>query len=153
MGKKFRKKTSAKFLAIVRAKTTAVNNNQEGLIAKENEIPLTENDRIIYIYKLNKIRKMIEITTVSYVSLIKGEWITIVRYDNDPSHNVKLHVHITNSYQNRDDAPSWVNVRQKGSVRRLHTWAVEDLKNKFESYKKKFLKRSGFKDEDIDNRP
>ncbi len=88
---------------------------------------------------------MMEISTVSYNSLIKGEWITIVRYDNDPSHNVRLHAHITNSFQDRSDAISWENVRQRGTVRRLHTWAVEDLKNKYETYKKKFLKRSGIK--------
>lgn len=113
------------------------------------EIILSDKDRITYIYKLNSRRKMIEITSVSYVSLIKNEWVTIVYYDNDPSHNVNLHVHITNSFQDRNDAPTWRNVRQRGTVRRLHTWAVEDLKGKYEAYKRNFLRRSGFSENDI----
>lgn len=145
-----RRKDLSKYLAQIRAQKVIINNSED-LTPVEREIPLSEKDRIIYIYKLSEARKMMEIATVSYVSLIKGEWVTIVRYDNDPSHDVKLHVHITNSFQDRNDVPSWANVRQKGTVRRLHTWAVEDLKNNYEVYKKKFLKRSGLKNEDIDN--
>ncbi len=151
MGKKFRKRIPAKLFARVRALKTIVSEDQKDFTQVENEIPLSDRDRIIYIYMLNTRRKMVEIINVSYVSLIKREWVTIVRYDNDSSHNAKLHVHITNSFRDRNDAPSWVNVRQKGTVRRLHTWAVEDLKNNYEQYKKKFLKRSEFKYEDIDN--
>jgi hypothetical protein len=120
---------------------------KDSLKSIKNEIIITETDRIVYAYKQDSRRKMIEITTVAYTSLIKNEWITIVYYDNDKSHSVKLHVHITDSFYDRNDAPTSQNVRQKGTVRRLHTWAVEDLKNNWNIYKDKFLKRSKLRNE------
>lgn len=108
----------------------------------EAEIYLGETDKIVYVNKLLKTRRMVEITTVAYASLIKGEWITIVYYDNEPSHGVNLHVHITDNITDRNNAATTDGVRQKGTVRRLHTWAVENLKNNWIYFKRAFLKRS-----------
>lgn len=122
---------------------------EEQFTKTEAEIFLGETDKIVYINKLLKTRKMVEITTVAYVSLIKGEWITLVYYDNEPSHGVNLHVHITDNYIDRNNAATTDGVRQRGSVRRLHTWAVENLKNNWVFYKHAFLRRSKLKISDV----
>lgn len=115
----------------------------------EAEIYLGETDKIVYVNKLLKTRRMVEITTVAYSSLIKGEWITIVYYDNEPSHGVSLHVHITDNFTDRKDASTTDGVRQRGTVRRLHTWAVENLKNNWIYFKRAFLKRSKLRASEI----
>lgn len=122
---------------------------EKQFIERKTEIFFGETDKIVYINKLLKTRKMVEITTVAYVALIKGKWITLVYYDNEPSHEVNLHVHITDNFSDRNDAATTDGVRQKGSVRRLHTWAVEDLKNNWIYYKRAFLKRSKLRMSDI----
>ncbi len=113
------------------------------LVKKQHEFNMTLTDRIINTYKIDSRNVKREITSVSYECLIKGKWVTIVYYDNDESHNDRLHVHFKISYQNQEyDAPQSKYVRQKGTVRRLNTWAVEDLKNNYAIYKRKFFKRS-----------
>lgn len=123
--------------------------SKEQFIKTEAEIFLGETDKIVYVNKRLNTRKMVEVTTVAYTSLIKGEWITLVYYDNEPSHGVSLHVHITDNCNDRNDAATTDSVRQKGSIHRLHTWAVENLKNNWIFYKRAFLKRSKLKISDI----
>lgn len=122
---------------------------EKQFIETETEIFLGETDKIVYVNKLLKTRRMVGITTVAYASLIKKKWITLVYYDNEPSHGVNLHVHITDNFTDRNDAATTDGVRQKGSVRRLHTWAVENLKNNWIYYKRAFLKRSKLRITDI----
>lgn len=106
---------------------------------------MTPTDRIVNTYMIDAKGTKREITSISYEYLVNGEWTTILYYDNDKSHNDRLHVHHKVSYQNQDyEAPRSENVRQKGTVRRLNTWAVEDLKSNYISYKRKFFKRSKF---------
>ncbi len=119
------------------------------LVKKQHEFNITPTDRVINTYKVDSEKIKREITSVSYECLINGEWVTIVYYDNDKSHNDRLHVHFKISYQNQEyEAPQSKNVRQKGTVRRLNTWAVEDLKNNYIIYKRKFFKRSNLREID-----
>ena len=118
-------------------------------VKSEAEIYLGDSDKIVYINKKLKSRKMVEVTTVAYVSLIKGDWITLIYYDNEPSHGVNLHVHITDNFDDRNDAATATGVRQKGTVHRLHTWAVENLKDNWIYYKRAFLRRSKLRISDI----
>ncbi len=122
---------------------------REEPVKSEAEIYLGESDKIVYVNKKLKTKKMVEITTVAYSSLIKGEWITLVYYDNDPSHEVNLHVHITDNFADRSDAATTAGVRQRGTVHRLHTWAVENLKDNWIYYKRAFLRRSKLRMSDI----
>lgn len=110
---------------------------------------MTPTDRVINTYKIDLKGTKREIASVSYECLIKGDWVTILYYDNDSSHDDKLHVHFKISYQNQEyEAPRSQYVRQRGTVRRLNTWAVEDLKNNYISYKAKFFTRSKISDID-----
>lgn len=113
------------------------------------DIYFGDTDKIVYVNKKIKTKKMVEITTVAYASYIKGEWITIIYYDNEPSHKVNMHVHVTDNLYDRNDVITTVGVRQRGSVHRLHTWAVEDLKTNWMNYKRAFLKRSKIKFSEI----
>lgn len=113
------------------------------LVKKQHELYMTSTDRISNTYMVDATGIKREITSVSYECLINGEWVTIVYYDNDESHDDRLHVHFKVSYQNQEyDAPQSKYVRQRGTIRRLNTWAVDDLKNNYMIYKRKFLKRS-----------
>lgn len=122
---------------------------EKQFVERDAEIFLGETDKIVYVHKLLKTREMVEITTVAYASLIKNEWITLVYYDNEPSHGANLHVYITDNFTDRNDAATTDGVRQKGSVHKLHTWAVENLKNSWIYYKRAFLKRSKLRMSDI----
>ena len=113
------------------------------LVKKQHELYMTPTDRAVNTYMVDAKGVKREITSVSYECLIKGRWVTIVYYDNDESHDDRLHAHFKISIQNPEyEVPQSKNVRQKGTVRRLNTWAVEDLKNNYLTYKRKFLKRS-----------
>lgn len=126
-----------------------VSRKSKPLIKKQHELYLTPTDRIVNTYMIDSKGIKREITSVSYDYLIKDDWATIVYYDNDESHDDRLHVHFKISYQKQDyEAPQQKYVRQKGTVRRLNTWAVEDLKNNYIHYKRKFLKRSNLSELD-----
>ena len=119
------------------------------LVKKQHDLYLTPTDRVVNTYMIDSRKIKREITSVSCECLIKGEWVTIVYYDNDESHNDRLHVHFKVSYKNQEyETPQSKNVRQKGTVRRLNTWAVEDLKDNYIIYKRKFFKRSNLNELD-----
>lgn len=110
------------------------------------EISLTSSDKITYSYKRDKNRTIVEVTNVSYEIKIKENWITIVRYDS--SHGY-LHRHMLISILNQSDTPTTFGVRKKGTHDIWLTWAINDIKKRFEEYKKGFLKRSELKSIDI----
>lgn len=121
----------------------------KALVKKQHEFNMTPTDRVVNSYKIDSRKIKREITSVSYECLVNDKWVTIVYYDNDESHNDRLHVHFKISYQNQDyEAPQSKNVRQKGTVKRLNTWAVEDLKNNYIIYKRKFFERSNLNELD-----
>lgn len=149
MRKKFRKSKNHKILATIRATNTKIIDKDKSFIKKHHELYMTSSDRIANTYMIDSKGVKREITTVSYECLIKGEWVTIVYYDNDESHNDKLHVHFKVSLQNQEyEAPQSKSVRQRGTVRRLNTWAVEDLKSHYIEYRRKFFKRSNLNEMD-----
>lgn len=103
------------------------------------EIFLTHEDRITYLYKRNSNKEITEVTNVSYEIFIDDEWITIVRYDS--SHG-ELHCHRRVSLEDPQDTPTTLGVKKKGSHNNWLTWAINDIKERFEDYKRGFLKRS-----------
>ena len=103
------------------------------------EIILTHEDRITYLYKRGPNREIIEVTNVSYEILINEEWTTIIRYDS--SHG-ELHRHKKVSLEDDRDTPTTIGVKKKGSHGNWLTWAIADIKSRFEDYKRGFLKRS-----------
>ena len=110
---------------------------KEDLVPKD--ISLTDEDRITYLYKRGSDGEIIEVTNVSHDTKIGEEWITIVRYDS--SHG-ELHRHIRVSLQDEKDTPTTIGVKKKGSHDNWLTWAINDIKQRFEDYKRGFLKRS-----------
>ena len=120
------------------------------LVKKEtkhtDEIPITEHNRITYIYKTSELGSMIEIVCVSLEIQIGDEWITIVRYDNH--HGGRLHRHTRIIYNDEADITDFNSVKKKGTMNQLLHWAIKDIQNNFPYYKQNFIKRnkSLFKD-------
>lgn len=102
----------------------------------KNEFPLTTQDQITYIYKIEK-GEYVEVTNVSYDIKIENRWMTIVRLDS--SHGY-LHRHIRVSLDNTDEATG--GEIEQGSHHSWLTIAVEDLKVNFLEYRRLFFERS-----------
>ena len=117
----------------------------EDIILK-NSIFLTENNKINYIYKTSLTGKVIEVTNVSLEIYFKKKWVTILRYDN---YHGYMHRHVSVSISDNSDTATVLNVRQKGTNRRLLRWAIDDIKERYLIYKTKFLERSGYSKLDI----
>jgi hypothetical protein len=104
------------------------------------EINLTDIDRVTYVYKRDGKGQIIEVTNVSYDIKINADWITIVRYDS--SHGY-LHRHLVISMANLlSDTPTTIGVKKKGGHASWLTWAINDIKSQYESYRNGFLRRS-----------
>lgn len=113
---------------------------------KVQQFLLSENNRITYIYKVSKTKKVVEVTCVSLDIYLDKSWITIVYYDN---YHGKMHRHVTVSTIDNSDTPTEISVRQRGTNRRLLGWAINDIKANYLIYKSKFLKRSKYKKSEI----
>ncbi|EKE14007.1 MAG: hypothetical protein ACD_12C00718G0004 [uncultured bacterium] len=105
-----------------------------------SEIPLSENNRIIYVYKDNQKTSQTEIVCVSFDIKISEDWITILYYDNH--HEGLLHRHNIISYNNKANIVGNDGIRRKGDWKKLLHWAIEDIKKNHIYYKKKFLSRN-----------
>lgn len=105
----------------------------------ENEIVLTEEDRITRIRSIKEDRKTKEVVNVSYDIKIGEKWETIVRYD---SFHGYLHRHMLVSLQVRIDTPSTAGVIKKGDPDKWYTWAISDIQKRYLNYKKGFMRRS-----------
>lgn len=112
-----------------------------------NEIYLTENDRIIYIYKRDTNKEITEVTKVAYEIKIKDKWLAIVRYD---SYHGYLHRHLVIAIDNNSDTPTTIGIKKSGNHAAWLTWSINDIKSKFEVYKKGFLRRSKVESIDTD---
>lgn len=117
-----------------------------------NSFPLSfesglTTDRLTYSYRRDQTGKVTEVTTVTYDILVEGDWITIVYYDSthDPKESY-LHKHIRVALQNPSDTPTLEGVKRRGNPSIWLTWAINDIKNNFQIYKKNFLKRSNLTD-------
>lgn len=100
---------------------------------------LSENNKLIYIYKKFKTGKIVEITSVGLNIRVKRNWITILYYDSAHGY---LHRHERISIDRDDYVDTRVNVRQKGTVRRLLRWSIDDIKKNYLYYKKRFIQRN-----------
>lgn len=105
----------------------------------KQEIIISPAERCIYIYKVNKNKKVIEITDVSLEILIEDKFVTIIRYDS--SHG-SLHRHTRTSMDDSSEVLTSSSVRRRGTVKRWLRWCIEDIKSNFFNYKKNFYKRS-----------
>ena len=93
------------------------------------EIPLTETDRITYVYARDKTTDAIrEVTNVSYETSIDKGWHTILRYDSAHGY---LHQHTHFSLTEQKEFISIENVSQAGSHQEWLTWAIKDIKTNF----------------------
>lgn len=128
-----------------KGKYEKLKNRDTGKIYK-NSILLTENNKINYIYKQSLTGKVIEVTNVSLDIYLKKKWVTILRFDN---YHGYMHRHIRVSIQDSSDTATVLNVRQRGTYRRLLRWAIDDIKDRYLVYKRKFLERSGYSKSDI----
>jgi hypothetical protein len=76
------------------------------------EIPLTETDRITYVYARDKTTDAIrEVTNVSYEARLDKSWLTILRYDSAHGY---LHQHARFSLTEQKEFISTENVSQAG---------------------------------------
>lgn len=117
---------------------------QDKLIEKTGQLtrhgfPLSENERITYVYSRNKRNRVTNIISVIYDLFIEGEWVTVIYYDSEHG---SLHRHETISFQDRRDIVTEENVKKKGTKERWLTWAIKDIQKRSNYYKKLFLKRS-----------
>jgi len=94
----------------------------------------------MYIYKTKLSSIITEIICVSLEVKVNKEWITIIFYDS--SHQGRLHRHTKIFINNDLDVVDYQGVKQKGNQKALLTWAINDLKNNYLFYKKKFIKRN-----------
>jgi hypothetical protein len=107
--------------------------------AIKDEIVLSEEDRITYIYvREPTTRSVTEVTNASYETKYAGKWITLVRYDSTHGY---LHRHTRLSVH--DDSETITPVHLSGSHADWLTWAITDLKHYYKSYYHAFLERSG----------
>lgn len=109
-----------------------------------HEFPLSEIERIKYIYTYDNNQRITNIVCASYDIYINEEWVTIIFYDSEHGF---LHRHETISFENRNDMVTEEQVKKKGQRKDWLTWAIKDIQKRSIYYKKLFLKRSNI---DID---
>lgn len=119
-------------------------------IKRINEIVLSANNRITYVYKKIHAKQVIEVTCVSLEIKIQEKWITIIYYDSH--HGGKLHRHTKIAFNDEADITDYANVKSRGSPASLLKWSINDIKHNFISYKRRFLQRNQvlLKDIEID---
>lgn len=104
-----------------------------------NNYQISENNWLTYIYNQDSYGNIIEVVCVSLEIKINNKWKTIIYYDS--SHAGVLHRHTINSLETDTDVVDYLSVRKKGNQKRLLSWAIRDIKNKYIFYKKKFIIR------------
>lgn len=104
----------------------------------ENQIYLTETDRITYVYAITDNRKIVNVVNVSYDLKVNDKWVTVVRYDSEHGY-LHRHDRIKNS---EVEVTTIFGVIKKGDASEWLTWAVNDIIKKNQDYKTGFLKRN-----------
>lgn len=102
-----------------------------------NSFLLSENDRLTYIFQIDKKGKVIEVTNVSYDILVENIWITVIRYDSEHGF---LHRHSRISLNKPKEIETTIGVKKKGNPHTWLTWAIDDIKSKYLEYRKRFTK-------------
>jgi hypothetical protein len=104
------------------------------------EIPLTNTDRITYVYVKDKTMDVIQkVINVSYEAWIERGWLTILRYDSTHGY---LHQHTRFSLTQEKEFISKEHILQTGSHPEWLTFAIADIKTNFSSYRRAFFHRS-----------
>ena len=106
-----------------------------------SEIPISLNNKLIYAFKQES-NKIIEIVNVCFNIKYKKNWIAILRYDN---YHGYMHRHTLISLDDKTETIDTKGVKQKGTNKRLLSWAINDIKNNYIHYKKKVILRSSKK--------
>src|SRR5688572_1201994 len=87
------------------------------------EIPLTDTDRITYVYVKDKTTDVIQkVINVSYEAWVEKSWLTILRYDSAHGY---LHQHTRFSLIQEKEFISKEHILQTGSHQDWLTWAIE----------------------------
>ena len=142
MGKKFKKRAKPELMAQVRATKTKVSDKRDEALHSEEQ-QLSSTDKLVWAYKNVKIKGKIvvtEIVTVSYVTKIKGKEYTVIYYDS--THDKILHMHIYKSIYDSSDIVVPLPIRKKGNQSKLLSWAIKDIRNKWDFYRKKCWRSS-----------
>jgi hypothetical protein len=109
------------------------------------EIPLTDTDRITYVYVKDITTDVIqEVINVSYEAWIEKGWLTILRYDSTHGY---LHQHTRFSLIQEKEFISKEHILQAGSHQDWLTWTIENIKTNFSAYRRAFFHRSNLDDE------
>jgi hypothetical protein len=130
---------------MVRGKRISYKTKQQKQIVQNiriisREIPLTDTDRITYVYVKDKTTDVIQkVINVSYEAWIEKRWLTILRYDSTHGY---LHQHARFSLTQEKEFISKEHILQLGSHQDWLTWAIEDIKTNFMAYRQAFFKRS-----------
>ena len=106
----------------------------------KDEITLSENNRLIYAYKISEDSEVKEVTSVSLNIKVNDDWVTIVYYDS--FHHGILNRHTKIAYNFDNDIIDGNQVKQKGTQKQLLSWAINDLKRNYKYYKTAYLKRN-----------
>lgn len=133
-----RKKASQVRELIVLSKESQ-HTKEQYLETKTSEFNLTEFDKITYSKAIDDQSKILEVVNVSYEIKIKGNWITIWRYDSEHGF---LHCHMRMSLSNPEEAVTTAHVIKKGTPHKWLTWAIDDIKDNYLQYRRGFMKRS-----------
>ncbi|HXS14989.1 MAG TPA: hypothetical protein VN711_02585 [Candidatus Saccharimonadales bacterium] len=107
-----------------------------------NEILLSEEDRItyVYVYNLSKNKKRnIKQTHISYEIKVLNKWYTILRYDSAHGY---LHRHTIITTNPNNDIVNTDGIKKRGDHHKWMTWAINDIKRNFFHYRSSFLKRN-----------
>jgi hypothetical protein len=106
------------------------------------EIPLTQTDRITYIYTRDSATDAVrEVINVSYDIWIEKRWHTILRYDSTHGY---LHQHMRLALTVEKEFISKEHILRTHSHGDWLTFAIEDIKTNFVAYRHAFLQRSNF---------
>lgn len=107
--------------------------------SKANEIIISNEDRIIYIFEYDDNHNTTKVVDVSYEIFINNTWITLVRFDSEHGY---LHGHLRMFLNNNSFTRFTAGVKKKGDPGDWLTWSIDHLKNNFKKYRKSFLKNN-----------
>jgi len=107
----------------------------DNIHVRKSEFIISPTNRITYVFKETDDKKVAEVTCVSLEILVSKNWETIIYFDS--SHAGRLHRHTRISLADQADVVDETSVKKKGSQKELLTWAINNIKGNFMSYKRR----------------
>lgn len=138
---KRRRKVLSKFYAIVRANKIKPKLILKSKTSRSVQV-LSETDKLVVVHKYVRDKnglKILEITTVAFVTDVNGEEFTVIYYDN--FHDGVLHMHRRQSVQSSSESIIPVLRKELNQKKQLH-WAINEVRNRWYYFKHSFIKRS-----------